>query len=82
MSDISKAIAHLKENGIDAVEVGGLVVIPYNYIHDDPNKFCDTISKLKSLLKDIDYHKSWQIDPYYYEKKRNEDGSVVLGPEG
>ncbi len=78
---MQRVIEHLKENGYDAVEVGGVLVIPYDYIHDDPDKFCDTISRLKSLLKDVDYDKSWQIDPYYYDRKRNEDGSVVVGPE-
>lgn len=82
MSNINKAIEHLKENDIDAVEVGGILVIPYDYIHDDPDKFCDVITQIKGLLRDVDYDKSWQIDPYYYERKRNEDGSVVLGPEG
>ena len=83
MTDISKAIQYLKENGVeDAVEVGGVLVVPYDYVHDaDPDKIYRIISKLKGLLKDIDFNKSWMIDPYYYEKKRYEDGSVVMGPE-
>lgn len=83
MADIQKAIEYLKENDIDAVEVGNILVIPYDYVHDaDPDEIYRIISKLKGLLKDIDFQKSWMIDPYYYEKKRYEDGSVVMGPEG
>lgn len=82
MSDINKVIDHLKENDIDAVEVGSALVIPYDYIHDDADKFCGMVSKIKGLLRDVDYDKSWQIDPYYYDRKRNEDGSVIVGSEG
>ena len=79
---MQRVIEHLKENGYDAVEVGGVLVIPYDYIHDDADKFCDAITQIKGLLRDVDYDKSWQIDPYYYDRKRNEDGSVIVGPEG
>lgn len=79
MTDISAAMKYLKENEIDAVEVGGILVIPYDYIHDgDADEIYKVISKLKGLLKDIDFNKSWMIDPYYYDKKRYEDGSVVI----
>ena len=64
MSDISKAMIHLKSRGIECFDKMGVLVIPV----DDPSKLDSTVSTIKHMLKEIDYEKSWQVDPYYYEK--------------
>lgn len=81
MTDISTAVDYLKSNGVDAVEGSGILVIPYDYISEFPDEFTKIVSKVKGLLKEIGYDKSWQIDPYYYTKRRLEDGTLPIGPE-
>lgn len=78
MTDISAAIARLKEEGIESFEGSGILIIPCSSADDIFN----TVAKVKRILKEIDYHKSWQVDPYFYQRKRFEDGTVVTGPEG
>lgn len=78
MTDISAAIARLKEEGIESFEGPGILIIPCSSADDIFN----TVAKVKRILKEIDYHKSWQVDPYFYQRKRFEDGTVVTGPEG
>lgn len=75
---MSEAVKYLKENGIDAFEGAGILVIPCS----SAEEIYDLVSKVKNLLKDIGYEKSWQIDPYYYERKRHDSGAVIVGPEG
>ena len=75
---MEKAIKYLKENGIEAFEGSGILVIPCS----NPEEIYDMVGKVKNLLKDVGYEKSWQIDPYYYQRKRYDDGCVVVGPEG
>ena len=65
MTDIGKAIKHLKENGVEAFEDNGILVIPCS----SPEEIYDLAGKARRLFKEIDYQKSWQINPYYYEKK-------------
>lgn len=78
MTDISAAIARLKEDGIESFEGSGILIVPCSSADDIFN----TVAKVKRILKEIDYHKSWQVDPYFYQRKRFEDGTVVTGPEG
>lgn len=64
MTDISKAIERLKEEGIESFELTGILVIPC----ESPDDIFKMVGKVRRLLKEIDYQKSWQIDPYYYQK--------------
>jgi hypothetical protein len=83
MTDMDKAVAELKKEGLDAIEVGGILVIPFDYVHEcTEDEFYKLISKIKYIFKEIGFDKSWQIDPYYYERKRHADGTVIVGPEG
>ena len=67
MSDIGKAADHLKANGIEAFEGSNILVIPC----DGPDYIVGLVSRVKKLLSEINYEKSWQIDPYYYERHKN-----------
>ena len=78
MTQMDKAVAYLKENGIESFEGAGILIIPAS----SPEEIYDLVSRVRRLFKQIGYEKSWQIDPYYYQKKRNTDGSVIIGPEG
>ena len=75
---MKEAIKYLKENGIEAIEGSGILIIPCSKAEE----IYDLVSKVKNLFKDVGYEKSWQIDPYYYERKRHDNGNVVVGPEG
>ncbi len=77
MTDISAAIARLKEDGIESFEGSGILIIPCT----EPEQIYDMATKARRIFKEIDYQKSWQIDPYYYQKHRLEDGSLDLSPE-
>lgn len=74
---IDKAIIFLKEHGIEAFENAGILVVPVS----TPEEIYEKVSVIKNLLKEVGYEKSWQIDPYYYQRKRHENGQVVVGPE-
>lgn len=75
---MEKAIKYLKQHDIVAFENAGILVVPVN----SPEEIEGMVSKLKVLLKEVGYEKSWQVDPYYYHRERYEDGTVVVGPEG
>lgn len=77
MTDISVAIARLKEDGIESFEGSGILIVPCN----SPEEIIDLVGRVKRIFKEIDYQKSWQVDPYYYQKHRLEDGSLDLSPE-
>ncbi len=77
MTDISVAIARLKEDGIESFEGPGILIIPCT----EPEQIYDLVNKVRRIFKEIDYQKSWQIDPYYYQKYRLEDGSLDLNHE-
>ena len=77
MTDIKTAIEHLGTKGIEAFEGSNILIIPCT----SPEQIYDLASKVRRIFKEIDFQKSWQIDPYFYDKKRHADGSVVVGPE-
>lgn len=60
---MEEAIAALKERGIDAFELMGILTIPV----DSPKDIEPTVNKLSTLFKEIGFNKSWRVDPYYYE---------------
>lgn len=67
MSDISTAIEYLKKNGIDAFEASGVLTIPVS----SPEEIYDIANTARRIFKEIDYQKSWLIDPYYYSKQNS-----------
>ena len=78
MTDIDQAIKYLKEKDIEAIDGGNILVIPFNYVEkcfssEDIANFVNTI---KHYLQDIGYDKSWQINPYYYERKESLAGEM------
>lgn len=75
---MEKAIKYLKENGIEAFEGSGILIIPCT----SPEEIYNLVYRVKTLLKDVGYEKSWQIDPYYYERNRLDNGKIFVGPEG
>ena len=77
MTDISAAIARLKKDGIESFEGSGILIIPCT----EPEQIYDIANEVRRIFKEIDYQKSWQIDPYYYQKHRLEDGRLDLSPE-
>ena len=77
MSDILIAIDALKDAGIEAFELSSILVIPVS----SPEDIYDMVSKARRIFKEIGYEKSWQVDPYYYQKKRHDDGSLIMEAE-
>ena len=77
-SMIDKAILYLKEKGIESFEQAGILVIPAS----SPEEIYELASTIRRYFKECGYEKSWRIDPYYYLKKRLDDGSIDIGPEG
>ncbi len=63
---MENAIQYLKENGIEAFELMGILVIPT----DSPETLDIFVSKVKKLLQACGYEKSWRVDPYYYEREQ------------
>ena len=43
MTDIDAAILHLKANDIEAVDGGGILVVPYDYISEFPEEFTNIV---------------------------------------
>ncbi len=77
MTDILAAIVRLKEDGIESFEGSGILIVPCG----SPEEIIGMVSRVKKIFDEIDYEKSWIIDPYYYQKHRREDGSLDLSPE-
>ena len=77
MTDILAAVDELKKHNVEAFEGRGMLVIPCN----SPAEVLDVVTKAKSILKGIDYQKTWIVDPYYFEKNRRPDGSLVMEQE-
>ena len=77
MTDISAAIARLKEDGIESFEGSGILIIPCT----NPEAIYDLATKARRIFKEIGYEKSWQVDPYYWDKNRREDGSLEMTRE-
>ena len=67
MTDISLAIKYLESKGISAHETAGILEIPV----ESPEDVMDMVSVAKHHLQDIGYDKSWQINPYYYERRED-----------
>ena len=79
MTSIGKTIEALdKLYNIQAFEHMGILVIPCS----SPDEIYELASNVRRIFKEIGYEKSWQIDPYYYERNRYSDGTVITGPEG
>ena len=74
MSDILAAMTRLNEDGIESFEKSGILIIPCT----NPDDIFDLATRARRIFKEIRYEKSWQVDPYYYQKKRYSDGSVVM----
>lgn len=77
MTDILAAITRLDEEGIESFPGNGILVIPC----DSPDDIYPLANKIRRIFKEIGFEKSWQIDPYYHQRIRHDDGSVVIGPE-
>lgn len=65
--DISDAVKKLKEHGIEAFEGKGILVIPCS----TPEEIFDLANDVRRIFKEVGYNKSWQINPYYYDKKQS-----------
>ena len=74
MTDISAAIDALKEHNIEAFDLSNILVIPVT----SPEQIYDTANNARRIFKEIGYEKSWQIDPYYYEKRQTLTGDMFL----
>lgn len=71
---IEKAIEALKEKDIYSFERMGILVIP---VRKEDVKDLDKIaSNMKKILVSIGFNKSWQLDPYYYERKESVIGEM------
>ena len=64
---MERAIAYLKEQGIESFELMGILTVPV----ESPEELDSTVSKLSKLLKECGYNKSWRVDPYYYERRKD-----------
>lgn len=67
MTDISIAIGTLKDSGIESFEVNNMLIIPVT----DPEDIYPTATKVRRIFKEIDFQKTWQIDPYYYSRHQS-----------
>ena len=66
MISIDEAIKCLKERGIEAFELSGVLTVPC----ESPDDIYDMAEKLRRIFKEIGYEKSWRIDPYYLEHRK------------
>lgn len=76
--DISQAVKELEKMGIEAFEGKGSILVISCESHEEIYNMAE---KARRIFREIGYYKSWQIDHYFYQRRRNEDGSVFLGPE-
>lgn len=72
MTDIPKAIERLKEDGIEAFELMGILVIPCS----SAEEIYTMAERARRIFKEIDYNKSWRVDPYYYERHNSINGQM------
>ena len=72
MISIDEAVNILKERGIEAFELSGVLTVPCS----SPDDIYDTAEKLRRIFKEIGYDKSWRIDPYYLEHKKSLTASM------
>ena len=61
---MEKGMKYLKDNGIDSFELSGILVVPVS----SPEEIETMVPRVKRLLKECGYEKSWAVDPYYYDK--------------
>ena len=61
-----KAIEVLKEHGLESFVVSGILMIPI----DSVDQLEETVQKVKNLLKECGYEKSWCVDPHYFERHK------------
>ena len=61
---IEKAIEFLTRCGIESYQHMGVLVVPAESCEELLSK----TRTVRKLLSEIGYTKSWQVDPYYYEK--------------
>lgn len=66
MISIDEAINVLKERGIEAFELSGVLTVPC----ESPDDIYNMADKLRRIFKDIGFEKSWRIDPYYLEHRK------------
>lgn len=66
MIDIDEAVNILKERGIEAFELGGVLTVPC----ESPDELFDTVEKIRRIFKEVGYEKSWRVDPYYLEHRK------------
>lgn len=70
---MEKAIAYLKEKGIEAFDGGdGILVIPVS----SAEEIYDMANNVRRYFKECGYEKSWRIDPYYYQKRMSLSGAM------
>ena len=67
MCSIDDAIKFLKSKGIESHENMGVLIIPVA----DARTLDSTASKIKKLLVECGYEKSWSLNPYYYDEQRS-----------
>lgn len=67
MTDISKAIDALKKSSIESFEINNILVIPVA----EPEDIYPIATKVRRIFKEIDFQKTWQIDPYYYSRHQS-----------
>lgn len=64
---IEKAIEVLKEHGMEPFELAGVLTIPC----DGLEALEPTVNKVRHILKDCGYNKSWRVDPYHNERQKS-----------
>lgn len=69
---MERAILYLKEHGIEAFEMMGILVIPVK----SAEHLDDIAKQIERLLRDVGYSKSWRLDPYYYERHQSVEGEM------
>ena len=74
MTDVSRAVEYLKSKNIEAFDGSGILVVPCQ----GPSEVVERVSTVKRYLKEIEYDKSWQINPYYYDEFKRMKGDFDL----
>lgn len=70
--DIQEGVRILEENGIESFEGSGILVIPCS----SPDEIYDLANKVRRIFKECGYNKSWQIDPYYFDRRQSLTGQM------
>jgi len=72
MISCEQAVSILKERGIEAFELSGVLTVPCS----SPDDIYNTAEKLRKIFKEIGFDKSWRIDPYYLEHRKTLTGEM------